>query len=154
LVRSSDVTKIARQLAEPILPELGLELVDVEFKSEGGAWFLRFFIDKPGGVNLDDCQAFSEKVGKELDAVDPIPQSYHLEVSSPGAERPLTRDQDFVRFAGANVSVKTFAPYEGRRNWEGELVGKGAEGVTILEDGRKVTIPADLVAHVRLAVKF
>ncbi|GMA59055.1 hypothetical protein GCM10025858_35580 [Alicyclobacillus sacchari] len=83
------VTDIVERLVLPIVEKEQVELVDVEFKKEGANWYLRVFIDKPGGVDIDDCSRVSEQLSEQLDIVDPIPESYFLEVSSPGAERPL-----------------------------------------------------------------
>ncbi|HHW13409.1 MAG TPA: ribosome maturation factor RimP [Firmicutes bacterium] len=149
-----DVTGRAMALGEPVAAELGLELVQVEYKREAGRWILRFVIDREGGVNLGHCEAFSRRVGKLLDEVDLIPQQYHLEVSSPGAERPLVKDRDFVRFAGERVAVRLYGPFQGRRSWEGKLVRRDETGLVLDCDGVEVTIPNELVGRVRLAVEF
>lgn len=153
-VNVEDVVGRARELGEPVAAELGLELVQVEYKREAGRWILRFVIDREGGVNLDHCEAFSRRVGKLLDELDLIPQQYHLEVSSPGAERPLVSDRDFVRFAGRRVAVRLYGPFQGRRSWEGRLVRRDGVGLTLACDGEEVTIPNELVSRVRLTVEF
>src|SRR5665647_974104 len=104
-------TKIVEQVEEIITPcvqESGLELVDVEFVKEGGSWYLRIYIDKPGGIGLEDCGRLSQKIDRLLDEKDPIPQSYYLEVSSPGIERPLKKISDYNRFAGELALITTF----------------------------------------------
>lgn len=149
-----DLSTRAEALGGPVAGELGLELVQVEYKRESGAWFLRYTIDKPGGVTLNDCEEFSRRIGKVLDKVDLIPHRYHLEVQSPGAERPLVKEADFVRFAGSWVVAQLYGPFQGRRRWEGKLVRRDATGLTLEVDGEAVTIPNELVSRVRLAVRF
>lgn len=149
-----DVVAAVTPVAEALMKGLGLELVDVEYRREGGGWVLRVFIDKPGGVTLDDCQAASRALGEKLDELDPIPTSYSLEVSSPGIERPLKRPEDYERFAGRLVHVRTFAPYEGRRNWQGRLVGLAGGAVVLDTDAGQVAIPQDMVARAHLAAEF
>lgn len=146
--------EIVAEMAEELAASLRLELVDVEFRREPGGRILRVFIDKPGGVTLDDCQALSRLLSRRLDEVDPIEDSYSLEVSSPGIERPLTKPKDYVRFAGHKVQVRTYGPIDGRRNFKGELLGLEDEAVVLrLEDG-DVRIPVDQVAKARLVAEF
>lgn len=149
--------KVAARVAEMALPlteELNLELVDVEYTKEAGRYYLRVFIDKPGGVTLDDCQALSEKLDVLLDAADPIPNSYFLEVSSPGIERPLKKAGDFVRFAGREARVKTFAPVEGRRQFKGRILGAAGEEVQLEVEGRTVALRLDNISSARLVYDF
>ena len=101
------IEKIAQELLY-IVEELGYELVDLEYKKEGPHWCLRLYIDKPGGITLDDCQEVSQRVGDVLDIKDPIPHNYFLEVSSVGLDRPLKKEEDFVRFKGRNVDLKLY----------------------------------------------
>ncbi len=115
-----------RAVVDPVLRGEGCELVDLEYRREGRGRVLRIFMDKPGGVRLADCQRVSEQVGDILDVENLIPHAYTLEVSSPGLERPLTRPEDFLRFAGRAVRVSTFAPVEGQRHFAGTL--RGCEG--------------------------
>lgn len=144
------IAELAEQLAEP----LRLEIVDVEFRREAGGRVVRVFIDKPGGVTLDDCQAMSRLLGDKLDEVDPIEDSYTLEVSSPGVERPLTKPRDFVRFAGHTVQVRTYGPVEGRRNFKGELLGLEGGAVVLRINGEERRIPVDQVAKAHLVAEF
>lgn len=146
----SSVAAVVENLSATVIKELGLELVDVEFVKEGGRWILRVYIDKPGGVDHSDCEAFSKRLDVLLDEEDPIPQSYYLEVSSPGIERPLKKPGDFRRFSGHMVNVTTFAPVEGRKKFTGRL--EGVEGNTIIleEEAGKTSIPLDRVASARL----
>lgn len=151
---SPHVAEIAarfRTLAEPILSDLGLELVDAEFRREAHGWVLRLYMDKSGGVTLDDCQRVSEELGDHLDVEDFVGYPYHLEVSSPGLDRPLTRDQDFVRFTGQAAQVSTRQDLEGRRNFRGRLAGL-QDGAVLLDlpDGQRVCIPRELIRRARL----
>lgn len=153
-VAARDVVAVVTPMAEAVVGALGLELVDVEYRREGGGWVLRVLIDKPGGVTLDDCQAVSEVLGEKLDEADPIPNRYNLEVSSPGIERPLKRPADFERFAGRRVQVRTYAPWNGRRNWQGELVGLIGGEVVLRTDTGQVAIPQNMVARANLVAEF
>jgi len=149
--------KVAEQVEAaitPVVKEADLELVDVEYVKEGGNWYLRVFIDKLGGVDLDDCQMMSEKIDKILDELDPIPQAYFLEVSSPGIERPLKKPADFERFMGHLVNITTFAPINGSKSFTGNLTGYHQAGIEIEVKGKPVVIPHDQVANARLAVEF
>src|SRR5688572_15857764 len=101
------------QVSAPVIAEHGAELVDLLFVHEHGQWVLRFYLDKPGGITLDDCAKISEHLGRNLDGTDVIGQSYTLEVSSPGINRPLKKEADFVRFIGENVDVTLYAPING-----------------------------------------
>jgi ribosome maturation factor RimP len=145
---------IVREMTEPIVEFLGLELIDIEYIKEGGAWFLRIFIDKPEGITHDDCQAVSERVGVILDEKDPIPQSYILEVSSPGIERPLKKAADFERFRGHKVRASTFSPVNGQKEFIGELVGLENGHVVINVKNQSVSLPMEYVARVRLEADF
>jgi ribosome maturation factor RimP len=102
------IEKIAQEIALPIVEELDYELVDLEYKKEGPHWCLKLYIDKPGGITLDDCQEVSQRVGDMLDIKDPIPHNYFLEVSSVGLDRPLKKEEDFVRFKGRKVDLKLY----------------------------------------------
>jgi ribosome maturation factor RimP len=148
------IEDIVIEMTEPIVEVLGLELVDVEFLKEGGSWFLRLFIDKPGGITHDDCQAVSERVGVILDEKDPIPQSYIMEVSSPGIERPLKKPTDFEKFRGHKVRVSTFSPVNGQKEFVGELVGLEVGNVIIKVKNQDVTLSLGQVARVRLEADF
>lgn len=107
---SKKVTDITEELVSPIVDELGLELVDIEFKKEGKNWFLRVFIDTENGVDIEDCGTVSERLSEKLDELDPITEAYFLEVSSPGAERPLKKEKDIYKAVGKNVHVTTYEP--------------------------------------------
>jgi ribosome maturation factor RimP len=147
-----------RALTEAVLPGIGLELVDVEFRREPAGWVLRLYIDRTeaaGRVTHEDCRRVSEEVGDHLDVEDLIDHSYHLEVSSPGLDRPLTRAADFTRFAGQAARITTREPLDGRKNFRGRLAGL-AEGAVLLDldEGARVAIPQGLIAKARLAPEF
>lgn len=152
------VTDIVEKMALPILHEAGLELVDVEYKKEGSNWFLRVYIDKPGGVDIDDCSRVSEHLSDELDAVDPVPTAYFLEVSSPGAERPLKKPSDFEKTLGQYVHVNLYEPISGQKNFEGMLTAFEQDTLEIEYDRKgvkqTVQVPLNKVASARLAIQF
>lgn len=134
-----------------IIEFAGLELVHLEFRREGAGLVLRLYIDKEGGVGLDDCARISRQVSAQLDVEDLIQSRYTLEVSSPGPDRPLSQDRDFVRFAGHRVRVTTHAPLDGQKNFIGRLEGLEEGRVRlVLEDGRTLSIPGDRIARARL----
>jgi len=146
-----EIPERVRTLAEPILGEQGLELVDVEFRREPHGWVLRLYMDRPGGVTLEDCQRVSEELGDHLDVEDFIGHPYHLEVSSPGLDRPLARPEHFVRFAGRAAKITTREDVDGRRNFRGCLAGLQGEAVLLdLQGGQRVTIPLELILRARL----
>ncbi|HOB81909.1 MAG TPA: ribosome maturation factor RimP [Peptococcaceae bacterium] len=139
-------------LAEPIVTENGMELVDVEFTKEGGNWYLRIYIDKDEGVDLDDCQKISTLLSDLLDQEDPIEQAYFLEVSSPGLDRPLKREKDFRKYEGHLVNVKTYSLVEGRKKWQGRL-GPYQQDVLVLnlDQDQQIQIPWETIAQVKLS---
>ncbi|MES9736641.1 ribosome maturation factor RimP [Peribacillus frigoritolerans] len=155
---SKKVTEVVEELALPILEELQLELVEVEYVKEGKSWFLRVYIDKETGVDIDDCGNVSEKLSEKLDEVDPIPQNYFLEVSSPGAERPLKKEKDFLNAIGKNVYIKTYEPILDEKEFEGILTSFDGEEVTLevrIKTRKKtIIIPFEKVAKARLAITF
>ena len=140
-----------RAIVREIVDFEGMEMVHLEMKSEPGGSFLRLYIDKEGGVTLDDCSRISRQLSAQLDADDPIPRRYTLEVSSPGLDRPLHSESDFKRFAGQTIRLSTNAPIAGRRNYRGRLLGliDGAVHLT-LDEGGEIAIPRDQVAKARL----
>jgi ribosome maturation factor RimP len=155
LALSRQITEAVQQLARPIVEKEGLELVDIEYKKEGPNWFLRIFIDREdGGVDLDDCTRISEIVGGKLDEEDPVPGAYILEVSSPGAERPLTKEKDFQKAVGKNVYITTYEPIEGQKVFEGVLHQFDGTTLTVHEKKKTFEIPLEKVAKARLSVVF
>ncbi|WP_174735077.1 ribosome maturation factor RimP [Mesobacillus harenae] len=154
----SKVTEVVEELVTPILTENGLELVDIEYAKEGRDWFLRVFIDKDNGIDIEECGIVSERLSEKLDEMDPIPHNYFLEVSSPGAERPLKKEKDYHKAIGKNVFVKTYEPIDGEKAFEGTLTKFDGQVVTIdvkvKTRTKTVEIPLEKVASARLAVTF
>lgn len=144
-----------REISKSIADDLNFELVDLEYVKENGRYFLRVYIHKEGGVNLDDCQKMSEVLSEELDREDPIRNTYYLEVSSPGLDRPLKTDRDLERNIGKDVEINLYSPFEGNKNHEGKLIGYSKENVKIEDNNHNlVEIPRGKVSKMRLAVKF
>ncbi len=141
-------------LLQPVFEDVELELVDVTFTKEGNGWYLRIFIDKPGGVDIEDCQNVSREIELILDETDPIPQSYILEVSSPGIERPLKKPADYDRFSGSLANITTYAPLEGKKNFRGRLIGLRGSDVVLAVNGSEIIIPFEQVAGAHLEVEF
>jgi ribosome maturation factor RimP len=152
------VTEITEELVEPILEKMNLELVDVEFVKEGKSWFLRVFIDKEGGVDIEECGKVSEELSEKLDEVEPIADPYYLEVSSPGVERPLKTKEAFAKSVGKNVNIKLYQPLDGQKELEGKLISfeEDIAKIEFKEKTRKkmIEIPYDKIAKARLAVTF
>ncbi|HPZ64874.1 MAG TPA: ribosome maturation factor RimP [Bacillota bacterium] len=147
-----EIRKRVEALVEPVIADLGLELVDIDYR-KGKRAHLCIYIDKPGGVTIDDCEKVSRALSPLLDQRDPLPGSrYLLEVSSPGVERPLRRERDFVRFAGEAVKIYTGSAIQGRRKFAGTLLGadNGEISIQLEEDGRRVTIPMEMVTKAHL----
>ena len=139
------------QLAEPYAKQLGLEIWDGRFEKEGGDWFLRIFIDKEGGVSINDCVDMTHAIDKPLDDADPIEQSYCLEVSSPGVERELRRDEHFMKFIGSPVMVKLIRPLENKREYNGILESYENGSFELrLEDGTGLMINKKETSYVKL----
>ena len=135
----------------PLVEGLGYELWELEYSPGRGSGFLRLYIDAAAGITLDDCERVSRAVSEVLDAEDPIPGQYTLEVSSPGLERPLRTAEHFARFVGETVSVETVQAIEGRRRFKGELLAAGAETVDVEVDGRRWTLPLSGIRKAHLA---
>jgi len=138
------------KMIDPIVEPEGLELVEVEYRPEGGRWMLRLYIDRPSGVTLEDCELVSRQVGALLDIEDPIHRPYTLEVSSPGINRVLRRKKHFQLFAGSPVVVKTSAKVNGRRNFAGTLRGVTESNVLIEINGEVVEIGLENIDKARL----
>lgn len=139
----------------PIVEEHGFELVDVEYVKEGGTWYLRAYIDKPGGINVDDCEEVSRRLSDILDEKDYIEEAYILEVSSPGLGRPLKKEKDFKRSLGEEVDVRTYRMIEKQKEFTGLLKDYDDATVTIeMEDGTLKTFEKSDIALIRLAFDF
>jgi ribosome maturation factor RimP len=136
---------------EPILESEGMELIDLEHRKEGRGWVLRIFMDKPGGVNLDDCAEMSRQLGDLIEVEELIPHAYTLEVSSPGLDRPLKTEKDFLRSVGKLIQLSTNLPVEGRTFFKGILLEYQASANLRLADAKKISeIPASSVVKARL----
>ena len=144
------------QMAEPLVVQNGMELIEVEYVKEGAEWYLRLFLDKDdeNGIDLDDCELISRALSDLLEVEDPITQAYRLEVSSPGIERPLKRTKDFVRFQGEKVQIKTFSEVEGRKQFIGLLGETTEDVVTIDVEGTVFTIPREKISKANLVWEF
>jgi ribosome maturation factor RimP len=146
-----------RAVAQRVAEGRGYELTDVEVKRDRSGYLIRIFADKDGGIGLDELQAVSEEVSAILDAEDPIPTTYTLEVSSPGLDRPLHSEKDYRKAVGKLVKLSSYDVVEGRRHWTGRLTAfdDGALSVTLEKEGGSVArIPFDKIAHGRLEVEF
>jgi ribosome maturation factor RimP len=156
LTRREGTVERVRSVALRVTADRGFELVDVELKRAAGNSLLRLYVDKPGGIGLDDLQSVSEEVSAILDAEDPIEGHYTLEVSSPGLDRPLRTEDDYRRFVGRLAKLSSYEPVDGRRHWTGRIVACEG-GVVTLElekGGGEARVPLTRVSHGRLEVEF
>lgn len=139
------------ELATPIAQDLGLEVVDVVFQTNQRPPILRVDVrNLTSDTGLDDCEQMSRALEAQLDTVDLIPDAYVLEVSSPGVSRQIQTEREFIAFKGFAVRLKTYAPYEGQKEWQGRLQGRDAENVYLNQKGRVIAIPRQLVASIAL----
>jgi ribosome maturation factor RimP len=143
-----------RQVVEPILESQGMELVDLEYRRESQGWVLRLYIDRQGGISVNDCAEASGEVGAVLEIRDLIPNPYVLEISSPGLSRPLKKREHFEKYQNRLVKIKTFEPVEGRRNFKGTLLGLEGESVRLEVEGRIYEIPFQNIAKANLEVEL
>ena len=147
------VTRV-KELVEPVLAEMGFELIDAVYLSTAGRWVLRLYIDKDGGVTIDDCARASAEIGDLVDVKDVIRHEYTLEVSSPGLNRPLTREKDLTAAVGKKVKVKARAPINGRRNFVGYLKAFTGDKLFLVEENQEVVIPWSEVKKANLEYDF
>ena len=148
------VTQSVIELIEPGLLAKGIELVDVEFKKEGKNWVLRVFIDKQGGITLEDCQKISSLVGDLIEVEEVIEPTYTMEVSSPGLNRVLKKEKDFVRFSGKKIGVQCHAPLNGRKKFTGILKDFKSQSIHLEVDGQLQIIPINRVAKANLVIEI
>ena len=154
MAKREEYEQRTEQLVLPIIQSNKFELVDVEYVKEGGTWYLRTYIDKPGGITVDDCEIVNRALGDLLDREDFIEDSYILEVSSPGLGRPLKKEKDFVRSQGKEVEIRTYRMVERQKEFRGILKAWDKETVTIeTEEGEQV-FSRDNIALIRLAFDF
>ncbi|OGR83688.1 MAG: hypothetical protein A3J74_02390 [Elusimicrobia bacterium RIFCSPHIGHO2_02_FULL_57_9] len=144
-----DIKEI-EHLITPLLEQEGAELVDLKLAKEGPKWVLRIFLDKPGGITLDDCAYFSSRIGALLDSSDAMDTSYLLEISSPGLDRVIKKEKDFERFSGRAIRLRLKAPEAGQRNFKGKLLGLKEGKVAIECEGNMREFSAALIAELRL----
>ena len=155
MAKKENTVDAARRIAKPVLDELGLTLWSVTYEKEGTLWYLRYYIDKEGGVSIDDCEAFSRAVEKRLDAEDPIDGSYTLEVSSPGVERELTEPWHFEAMLGETVALRLIRPVEGVRDFVGTLKAYEAGVLTLaLDEETEMEVDRKETAFIRLYNDF
>ena len=144
----------AEALLLPIVENLGFELVDVEYVKEGGTWYLRAYVDKEGGITINDCETVSRAFSEKLDEKDFIEEAYIMEVSSPGLGRPLKKEKDFARGLGKEVEIRTFRPIHHEKEFYGVLNAYDADSVTITAEDGNQTFERKDIALIRLAFDF
>ena len=158
-MKREDVEQFITELVSPILEDTDISLVDVEYVREKD-WYLRIFIDKPGGIEIDDCQFVSEKLAEVLDEKDPIKDKYYLEVSSPGIDRPLKKDKDFTANYGKKVDIQFFSPFEGEKELTGTLLSHSEADVEVKriikgkEEKNPIIIERKLISVIRPHIDF
>ena len=139
------------EIIKPIADEMGYDLWNIQFAKEGSDWYLRIFLDKDGGVDMNDCVDFTQAISKPLDEADPISQSYMMEVSSPGVERELVKDEHFEKYIGSPVMMRTIRAIDGVRDFNGKLASYENKEITVeLQDGQTVTVNKKDTSYVKL----
>jgi ribosome maturation factor RimP len=151
---SKEIVDRVNAITDPILSNEGMELVEIEYRRESKGWVLRLYIDKEGGVTLDDCTRMSQEVGRSLDVEDFISTPYILEISSPGLPRPLKKEKDFMKYRNQMIKVKTVDPIEHRRQFKGKLLGITENRIEIEMDGGVFQIPLSNVAKANLEIDW
>lgn len=155
MAKREEYEKRTEEILQPIVDANGFELVDVEYVKEGGTWYLRAYIDKPGGITVDDCELVSRAANDILDEQDFVEDSYVFEVSSPGLGRPLKKEKDFARSIGEEVEIRTFRPINRQKEFAGILTAYDKETVTIeQENEEEMQINRADIALIRLAFDF
>lgn len=151
---ANEIIKTAFSAGDKIAAQQGVYLVDAEYKKEAGDWYLRLFIDKEGGVGIDDCETFSRAFGEEMDRLDPIAAPYCLEVSSPGVERQLKTEREFQYYLGRRVSVKLYKAFDGKKEFDGVLEDY-QNGMVLIRDGdRTILVNPKEAVYIRLYFTF
>ena len=154
MAKKEDYVGRVERFLEPIMQENQFELVDVEWVKEAGTWYLGAYVDKEGGISVDDCEVVSRRLSDWLDKEDFISESYILEVSSPGLGRPLKKDKDFARSIGKDVDVKLYRARDKRKDFTGVLKAYDEDTVTIEEEGKELVFERGEIALIRLAFDF
>lgn len=150
---SEIVTKKITAFTDELLPSMGLELVEIQYRREQHGWVLRFFIDSEKGVSLDDCSRVSREISDFLDVEDLIDHAYNLEVSSPGLERKLLKTEDFARFIGSKAKIKLHQLHEGQKTYMGKIAAVNGDEISLVtEDGREVRFTFAMLSSARLSL--
>ena len=152
--QQAEIHRRVEEISDSLVVAEGMELVDLEYRREGPRWMLRLFIDKEGGVTVDDCARISRELGDLLDVKDIIPHAYVLEVSSPGLNRRIRKKGDFSRFAGQKVQLLLISPIDGRRKIVGELIGVEGEEVVVTATEGRFSVPLKDIAKANLIYEF
>lgn len=153
-MNKKEVEKQVYNIIYPISQEMDFELVDLEYVKEGPYKYLRVFIDKPGGVSIDDCQNFSKNISKKVDEQDPIKENYFLEVSSPGIDRPFKDDKDFKRALNKEVEVNLYKKINNSKTFVGELIDFDENIIIINNNKEDIKINRTDIAKINIAIKF
>ena len=154
IVAKKDYDARAEEMLVPVTQQFGVSIYDVEFVKEGSDYYLRAYIDKEGGITIDDCVDVSRKLSDELDKGDFIAEAYILEVSSPGLGRKLKKDKEFMRSIGKDIDIKFYKPVDGAKEVSGKLVGFTKEDITIEKDGTDKAYARSEIASVKLSLDF
>lgn len=155
MAKRDDYEQKTELLLLPIMERTGFELVDVEYVKEGSNYYLRAYIDKEGGITIDDCELVSRELSDLLDAEDFIPEAYYLEVSSPGLGRQLKKEKDFARSIGEEVEVKLYQPMDKKKEFEGVLESFDEKNIMLrCSETETLTIPRERIAIIKLAIHF
>lgn len=154
MANAGNTVSVVEKLIKPIADDMNFEIADIEFVKEGQNWYLRVYLDKEGGITIDDCELFSKAAEKMLDEKDPIEQAYIFEVSSPGLDRPLKKDSDFEKYSGRLVDIKLYMPKDNKKEYQGELKGLIDGNIVIINEDGEMSFDRKSVASVRLTVVF
>ena len=153
-INKKEILNIVNHISNDIAKDLGYELVDMEYIKESGNYFLKVYVDKIGGITLDDCQKMSKELSERLDDEDPISEEYYLEVSSPGLDRPLKTDKDLNRNLGRDIELKLYRSFENKKIYEGELKNYSKDKITLEKNENLVSIPREYISIIKLSIKF
>lgn len=149
-MNKKSIEEAVEKFASPLVESLGYELYDIEYVKEDGEWYLRFYIDSENGIQIEDCTTVSRALSEKLDAEDPIKDSYYLEVSSPGLDRPLKKDSDFIKYIGKKIKIKFYKPFMDKKTLEGILKGFADGKIVITVNGDDIEVDKSIVASARL----
>lgn len=154
-MKKATLENMITEMVNPIISKYICELVDVEYVKEGPHFYLRVFIDKPGGVTIDDCQKVSEELSTLLDEKDPIEENYFLEVSSPGLDRPLKNDKDLERSIGRDIEISLYKQINGKKKYTGKLVKFDDDNIFISDEkDEEIQLKREIISKINLAIKF